>query len=83
VSIGTAHLSCREVVELVTAYLDGALSLGDRMRFENHLTACDGCTTYVEQMRRTIELTGTLRVDDVSPEALAELKHAFRAWQDE
>jgi anti-sigma factor RsiW len=83
VSIGTAHLSCREVVELVTAYLEGALSLEDRMRFENHLTACDGCTTYVEQMRRTIELTGTLRVDDVSPEALAELKNAFRAWQDE
>jgi anti-sigma factor RsiW len=81
VSIGVAHLSCREMVELVTAYLEGALSLGDRMRFENHLTACDGCTMYLEQMRRTIELTGTLRVDDVSPEALARLMHAFRDWQ--
>jgi anti-sigma factor RsiW len=81
VSIGVAHLSCREVVELVTAYLEGALSLGDRMRFENHLTACDGCTMYLEQMRRTIELTGMLRVDDVSPEALAKLMHAFRDWE--
>jgi anti-sigma factor RsiW len=69
------------MVELVTAYLEGALSLGDRMRFENHLTACDGCTMYLAQMRRTIELTGTLRVDDVSPEALARLMHAFRDWQ--
>jgi anti-sigma factor RsiW len=81
VSSGVAHLSCREVVELVTAYLEGALSLADRMRFENHLSACDGCTTYLEQMRRTVELTGTLRVDDVSPEAVSKLVHAFRDWK--
>ena len=82
-SIGTAHLSCRQLVELVTAYLERALSLEDRMRFENHLAACDGCTMYVEQMRRTIELTGTLREDDLSPEALGKLMHAFRDWQQE
>ena len=79
-SIGIAHLSCREVVELVTAYLEGALSLGDRMRFENHLSACDGCTMYLEQMRRTIELTGTLRIDDVPPDVVSKLVHAFRDW---
>jgi anti-sigma factor RsiW len=83
VSIGVAHLSCRELVELVTAYLEGALSLEDRMRFENHLSACDGCTTYLTQMRRTIELTGTLRVDDVPPESVSKLMHAFRNWQSE
>jgi anti-sigma factor RsiW len=82
VSIGIAHLSCRELVELVTAYLEGALSIADRMRFENHLTACDGCSTYVQQMRRTIELTGTLRVDDVSREAESALLHAFRNWKE-
>jgi anti-sigma factor RsiW len=82
VSIGIAHLSCRELVELVTAYLEGALSIADRMRFENHLTACDGCSTYVQQMRRTIELTGTLRVHDVSLEAESALLHAFRNWKD-
>jgi anti-sigma factor RsiW len=81
VSIGTAHLNCREVVELVTAYLEGALSIGDRMRFENHITDCDGCTTYLAQMRRTIELTGTLRMDDVPPEAIAKLTHVFRDWK--
>jgi anti-sigma factor RsiW len=69
------------MVELVTSYLEGALSLEDRMRFENHLSACDGCTMYVAQMRRTIELTGTLRVDDVPPEALARLREAFRDWK--
>ena len=79
-SIGIAHLSCREVVELVTAYLENALSIGDRMRFEHHLSACDGCTAYLEQMRRTIQLTGTLRVDDVRPEAMAKLTAVFRDW---
>jgi anti-sigma factor RsiW len=80
-SIGLAHLNCLELVELVTAYLEGDLSAGERKRFEAHLSACDGCTTYVEQMRRTIELTGTLRVDDVSPEAEEALRSAFRDWK--
>jgi anti-sigma factor RsiW len=74
-------MSCRELVELVTAYLEGALPLEDRRRFELHLADCDGCTMYVEQMRRTIELTGTLRVDDISPEAEAALLHVFRNWK--
>ena len=74
-------MSCRELVELVTAYLEGALPLEDRRRFELHLTDCDGCTMYVEQMRRTIKLTGTLRVDDISPEAEAALLHVFRNWK--
>jgi anti-sigma factor RsiW len=81
VSIGLAHMTCRELVELVTAYFEGALSLEDRMRFEAHLTDCDGCSTYVEQMRRTIELTGTLRVDDVSPVAEQVLLQTFRDWR--
>jgi anti-sigma factor RsiW len=81
VSIRLAHISCRELVELVTAYLEGALSQEDRLRFENHIAGCDGCTTYLDQMRRTIELAGTLRVDDVSPEAEEALLHAFRDWR--
>ena len=81
-SIGLAHLNCVELVELVTAYLEGDLSSGERKRFDAHLSACDGCTTYVEQMRRTIELSGTLRVDDVSREAEEALRHAFRDWKE-
>jgi anti-sigma factor RsiW len=80
-SIGLAHLNCLELVELVTAYLEDDLSTGERKRFDAHLSACDGCTMYVEQMRRTIELTGTLRVDDVSREAEEALRHAFRDWK--
>jgi anti-sigma factor RsiW len=80
-SIGLAHLNCRELVELVTAYLEDDLSSGERKRFEAHLSGCDGCTMYVEQMRRTIELTGTLSVDDVSREAEEALLRAFRGWK--
>ena len=80
-TIGLAHLNCRELVELVTAYLEGDLSYGERKRFDAHLSACDGCTMYVEQMRRTIELTGTLRLDDVSREAEETLLRAFRDWK--
>jgi len=80
-SIGLAHLNCRELVELVTAYLEGDLSAGERKRFDAHLAGCDGCTMYVEQMRRTIELTGTLSVDDVPPEAEDALLRTFRDWK--
>jgi len=80
-TIGLAHLNCRELVELVTAYLEGDLSSGERKRFDAHLSACDGCTMYVEQMRRTIELTGKLRLEDVSREAEEALLGAFRDWK--
>jgi len=80
VSIGTAHMSCRELVELVTSYLEGALTQEDRLRFEHHLSGCEHCTTYLEQMRRTIALTGTLRVEDVSPQAEATLLQVFWDW---
>jgi anti-sigma factor RsiW len=80
-TIALAHLNCRELVELVTAYLEGDLSFGERKRFDAHLSGCDGCTIYVEQMRRTIELTGTLRVGDVSREAEEALLRAFRDWK--
>jgi anti-sigma factor RsiW len=80
-TIGLAHLNCRELVELVTAYFEGDLSPGERKRFDVHLSACDGCTMYVEQMRRTIELTGTLRAQDVSTGAKEALLRAFRDWK--
>ncbi len=80
-TIALAHLNCRELVELVTAYLEGDLSSGERRRFDAHLAACDGCTAYVEQMRRTIELSGMLRTDDVSREAERTLLRAFRNWK--
>jgi len=79
--IGTAAISCRELVELVTAYLEGALSLEDRLRFETHIEACDGCTAYLEQIRQTIAITGRLREEDIPPEAITELIKVFRDWK--
>ena len=74
-------LNCAELVELVSDYIDGALALDDRLRFEEHLTICSGCANYLDQMRTTIALSGRLRVDDLSPEARADLVHAFRGWR--
>ena len=74
-------LTCRELVELVTAYLDGGLSRGQRRRFDAHIAGCPNCTLYLEQFRETIRLTGTLRESDVSPEAAATLLAEFRAWR--
>jgi len=73
-------LSCQELVELVTAYLEQALSAEDVARFEEHLASCGTCEVYVEQMRATIRLAGRLTPEDLSPEAEHELLSAFRSW---
>jgi anti-sigma factor RsiW len=72
---------CRELVELVTDYLEGALSRSDRRRFERHIAGCDGCTTYLEQMRATIRAVGRLREDDIPFEARDALLTTFRTWR--
>ena len=74
-------LTCAELVELVTDYVEGALAPGDRARFEEHLTVCEGCVNYLDQMCTTIALTGRLRIDDLSPEVQVELVDAFRGWR--
>ena len=74
------HLSCQELVELVTDYLEGALDDRDLRAFEGHLAGCDGCTEYVEQLRATIRIVGTLTPDDLTPDAEAALMQAFRDW---
>ena len=75
------QLSCQELVELVTDYLEGALSPDDHRTVEEHLAGCDGCTTYVDQMRTTLRITGTLRADALTPEAEAVLREVFRGWR--
>ena len=77
---GGAPLACQELVELVTAYLEGALDEADTARFEAHIAACDACTAYLEQIRQTITLVGTLEPDHLPPEAARELSEAFRDW---
>jgi anti-sigma factor RsiW len=75
------QLSCQELVELVTDYLEGALSDEARARFEDHIGRCGACTIYLEQMRETISLLGHLPPDALSPQAEAELLEAFRGWR--
>jgi anti-sigma factor RsiW len=75
------ELTCKELVELVTAYLEGTLPGRQRRRFDAHLAACDRCTAYLAQMRITIRVTGTLAEEDVSEEQRTELLTAFRSWK--
>jgi anti-sigma factor RsiW len=77
----TTELSCQEFVELVTAYLDGGLTAAESSRFDGHLGACGHCAHYLEQIRQTIRVTGTLRAEDLSPEAETALLAAFRGWR--
>ena len=74
------RLSCQQMVELVTEYLDGVMEPRRRARFEAHLAGCDGCTNYVEQFRATVAVVGRLEVDDVPEPVMAELVSAFRNW---
>ncbi len=76
----TASLSCQEVVELVTDYLEGALPPRELELFEYHLSRCAGCTAFVEQMRATIALAGTVRADELSPETRDAIVKDFRDW---
>ncbi len=73
-------LTCHEVVELVTDYLEGALPPEVRGRVEEHLALCDGCSTYLEQMRETIRLTGMIREEQIPEEEKHRLLEAFRGW---
>jgi anti-sigma factor RsiW len=76
-----AELSCQELVELVTDYLEERLQAAERERFEAHLATCAGCRAYLDQMRRTIRLLGRLPQETVSGAARAKLLEAFRAWK--
>lgn len=74
-------LSCKELVELVTDYLENCLSPNEQMRFEDHLKGCSGCRTYLEQMRQTIHLVGSLPEETIAPAVQTELLSVFRNWK--
>jgi anti-sigma factor RsiW len=76
----TPDLACQELVELVTDYLEGALSAEDRTRFELHLTYCDWCRTYLRQMRQVLANAGRITEESLSPEGRDALLEVFRDW---
>ena len=74
------EMPCRELVELITDYLENCLSPVDRARFEAHVADCEACRTYLEQFRQTIRALGRLPEQSLSPEARTALLDAFRGW---
>lgn len=74
-------LTCQQLVELVTDYLEAALPADERILFEAHLAACEGCEVYLEQIRRTIETLGTLSEETLPAPARDELLALFRGWK--
>ena len=75
------EMTCAELVELITEYVEGALPMPDRVRFEQHLGSCRGCRAYFEQMQQTIRTLGRLTEDTIPPPARDELLQVFRNWK--
>lgn len=80
-SPATGELTCIELVELVTDYVEGRLEAGEVARFDAHVAVCDGCRTYVEQLRKTIVALGHLPEESISDDAREELLEAFAGWR--
>ncbi len=76
-----SRLTCREVLELLTEYLDGALAPIDRARVVAHLQGCEACARYLEQFATTIEATAALRDEAVPDDVRESLLAAFRTWR--
>jgi anti-sigma factor RsiW len=74
-------VTCKEVVELMTDYLDGVLSTRDRARFEEHMSGCDGCRAYLSELRTARMLMGRVAAEPVPEPLKAELMSAFRSWK--
>ena len=75
------EMPCRELVEVITDYLEDALPQRDRLRFEAHLDECDACRDYVEQFEQTIALSGRIEPEQLPPGVQDELLRAFGAWR--
>ena len=75
------EMTCRELVELVTDYLEGTLPGQDRIRLQAHLAECPYCEEYVAQMRRTVAALGALPPEPVDPAREQDLLEAFRGWR--
>jgi hypothetical protein len=75
------HISCQEVVELVTGYLDQTLEPDEASLFEQHINFCDGCEWYLDQMRTTVSTVGRITEEEVPAETREKLLTAFREWK--
>ena len=78
--IDAETLSCQELVELITDYLEDALDVSSRFAFERHIAGCPDCTRYLRQLETIVLATGRITLDDLAPEAEEALVEAFRGW---
>ena len=74
-------LTCKKVTEVITDYLEGALTLWDRLRFQMHLGMCFSCRRYLRQMKYTIQTLGQLPSDPIQPDVREELLTRFKNWK--
>jgi anti-sigma factor RsiW len=77
------QMRCKELVEVITEYLEGTLPAEDRARFGRHLAECEDCQAYLDQMRETIGALGRLPPESLSPEAKTKLLEAFQGWRED
>jgi hypothetical protein len=75
------HISCQEVVELVTDYLEQALPADEAALFEQHVNFCDGCEWYLDEMRSTISAVGRITEEEVPADTRDKLLTAFQEWK--
>jgi predicted anti-sigma-YlaC factor YlaD len=75
------ELACREMVQLITDYLEGVLPLADRTRFEQHLVFCAGCRNYVQQVRDLLRTVGRIPEHALTPAVQRDLVQAFHSWK--
>jgi anti-sigma factor RsiW len=79
--MSTGPMDCNELVELVTAYLEGALDPDTRARFDSHLVDCDGCENYLQQFRETVRTVGKITDDELDPAFRNRLLDAFKDFR--
>jgi anti-sigma factor RsiW len=79
--VAIREISCQEIVELVTDYLEGTLPRGEAKAFEAHLAGCPHCTNYLDQMRQAMKLTGRLTEEALEADFRAGLLEAFRDFR--
>ena len=75
-------LSCQQITEIVTDYLDGRMSLADRMRFQVHLGMCSHCRAYLRQMKATIGSLGHVPDEPMPTDVRDEMRKRFATWND-
>lgn len=75
-------LTCEEMTELVTNYLEEKMSLQDRLDFQKHIGLCRHCREYLHQMKVTVETLGAMPADPVPAEMMGDLLHKFRGWKE-